>query len=188
MNGLSDLDLVAQAMGSTQPASQQQSESQSQSKSQPQQQSQSQSQPQRQAQSAQSDNETITAQTAPDRDQPLPDLSSLGIDLSTLSSAELAALKPIIDVLGGTSGDEEGEEGEGEDDLKIMELLQQMEAAGLVADDLEGRLDALLENLGETEREIEAGLPSAGRLGQQVNGEKEQREEKEKKDEKGEKE
>jgi len=97
-------------------------------------------------------------------------------------------LKPIIDVLGGTLGDEEGGEGEGEDDLKIMELLQQMEAAGLVADDLEGRLDALLENLGETEREIEAGLPSTGRMGQQVNGGKEERGEKEKEEEKGEKE
>lgn len=48
------------------------------------------------------------------------------------------------------------------DESQIAELLQQMDAAGLVADDIEGKLDALLANLGSVEEEMQAGLPGGG--------------------------
>lgn len=169
MNGLSDLELVAQAMAPTNPV---QSVSQTPT-SQPQTQSRNvpHSQPptQTQVQSQQPSGPTTTAPPIQlELESLLPDLSALGIDLSSLTPGELRALQPIIDALAAGSNTNDGaQEGgkEEEDDLKIAELLQQMEAAGLVADDLEGKLDALLENLGETEREIEAALP-----GRQVGG------------------
>jgi hypothetical protein len=153
MNGLSDLELVAQAMAPTnlpRPANQT-----------PPSQLQTQSEAPAQLQTRQPTNTTTTdpPATQPNLNAILPDLSELGIDLSSLSPAELTALQPIIDALTNSSLNDTAGEGDDEDDLKIAELLQQMEAAGLVADDLEGKLDALLENLGETEREIEAGLP-----------------------------
>jgi hypothetical protein len=48
----------------------------------------------------------------------------------------------------GLDGDSE------EDDLRIAEILAQMDAAGEVADDLEEKLDLLLENLGKAEVEM----------------------------------
>lgn len=82
-------------------------------------------------------------------------LISLGIDPSTLSATDLEALQPILNALSL------GAEGESEDDeLRITEILAQMDAAGSVADDLEGKLDELLANLGETEKQMQAALPS----------------------------
>jgi hypothetical protein len=85
-------------------------------------------------------------------------LEALGVDPASLSPADLAALQPILDALSlGTEGESE------EDDLRIAELLAQMDAAGSVADDLEGKLDALLANLGETEKDLQAALPKTNR-------------------------
>ncbi|EJT46296.1 hypothetical protein A1Q2_01581 [Trichosporon asahii var. asahii CBS 8904] len=72
-----------------------------------------------------------------------------GIDLSQLNDADRAALQPILDALKAASG-AEGQEG---GDLDYEGILTQLDAAGDVADTLEGRLDKLLANLGEMEKD-----------------------------------
>jgi hypothetical protein len=67
----------------------------------------------------------------------------------------LAELKKINELLKLSEGEEDLDDGQ------IAELLQQMDAAGLVADDIEGKLDALLANLGSVEEEMQAGLEEA---------------------------
>ncbi|OCF35368.1 hypothetical protein I316_02918 [Kwoniella heveanensis BCC8398] len=69
------------------------------------------------------------------------DLSSLGLDSTTLAS--------LTSLLSLSSEDMQGLDEEG-----IMDLLAQFEAADGVADDLEGKLDRLLETLGGVEEEI----------------------------------
>ena len=167
MNGLSDLELVAQAMDQPAQAPPNQPSTRTSQPSQPSQLSrQSQPPPQRNpnnsAEPVDSNGPTQSTESTnlADRTE-LPDLSALGIDLSSLTPAELAAVQPIIDALVGSDGQDE-DEAESEDDLKVAELLRQMDAAGMVADDLEGKLDLLLRDLGETEREFEADLPGRG--------------------------
>ena len=47
-----------------------------------------------------------------------------------------------------------------EDDSRIQELLRQMDVAGDVADDLEGKLDKLIAALGEEEVNMEQAVDS----------------------------
>lgn len=70
-----------------------------------------------------------------------------GMDLSHLSEADRAALQPVLDALKAAAG-KEGEDG---GELDVEDILKQLEAAGDVADTLEGRLDTLLANLAEIE-------------------------------------
>ena len=137
MNGLSDLDLVAQAMApTTQPT-----------KSHP------------------NSDSTVPADQR-DTDVPtekpviseeidettLKTLEELGIDLNTLSIEDKKQIQPLLDAL---MMDAE----EGDDELKIAEILAQMDIASGVADDLEEKLDVLLASLGKVEQEMQAGLP-----------------------------
>lgn len=78
------------------------------------------------------------------------------LDLSSLSPAELALLQPLIDAL------RISENGDDVDELGMEEILRQMEVADGVADELEGRLDGLLERLGGLGQEIEGGLGEGG--------------------------
>lgn len=128
---LSDLDLVQQAMAPTEPGAQQSSN----------------------AAPALLDNCTSTASangvngTGSERDEPEDPLA--GIDLSQLNDADRAALQPILDALKAASG-AEGQDG---GDLDYEGILSQLDAADDVADTLEGRLDKLLANLGEMEKD-----------------------------------
>ncbi|WVQ71503.1 hypothetical protein IAR50_001041 [Cryptococcus sp. DSM 104548] len=78
------------------------------------------------------------------------DLSSLpNVDPSTLLPADLASLHPLLASLSLSAEDLDNlDEGE------IGAILGQLEAADGVADDLEGKLDRLLEMLGGVEEEI----------------------------------
>ena len=82
-----------------------------------------------------------------------------GIDLSTLSPADLTLLQPIIAALNLNEqpdvGNEKGQDEQEQDGLRIADILAQMDAADNVADELEGKLDKLLENLGMAEKEME---------------------------------
>jgi hypothetical protein len=94
-------------------------------------------------------------------------LASLNIDpalLSTLAPSERAALQPIIDALaaGMTLDDDDADEDEDGDDPRVQELLRQMDAAGDVADELEGKLDALIAQLGREEVEMGQELAAEG--------------------------
>lgn len=151
MNGLSDLDLVAQAMAPTNVPSQKiTAESIDQS---PLPDSTAQSAP-AQTISTNQNHPGSTTDSASKSQTTEEKLLSLGIDPSTLSESDLAALQPIINALSLGDGEVEGD-GE-EDELRIAEILAQMDAAGSVADDLEGKLDELLKNLGETEKQMQA--------------------------------
>jgi hypothetical protein len=86
---------------------------------------------------------TTTATTTNNTDS--DPLADLGVDLSNLSEADRAALKPILDALRASGGDE--------NEMDVDDILRQLEAAGGAADVLEGRLDALLAYLGELEAE-----------------------------------
>ncbi|KAK8869936.1 hypothetical protein IAR55_000504 [Kwoniella newhampshirensis] len=74
------------------------------------------------------------------------------IDLSSLSPEELQILQPLLSAL-SLSAERQGEGDEG-DELQIQSILAQLEAADGVADDLESKLDKLLETLGGVEKEI----------------------------------
>lgn len=127
---LSDLDLVQQAMAPTEPGAQQNN-------------SNSTVAPKSTTANGNADTEGRNATKAEDADDSLA-----GIDLSQLNDKDREALQPILDALKASSG-KEGEEG---GDLDIEGILSQLDAAGDVADTLEGRLDKLLENLGEMEK------------------------------------
>ncbi|WVQ98598.1 hypothetical protein IAU59_005728 [Kwoniella sp. CBS 9459] len=71
------------------------------------------------------------------------ELSSLGLDLDSTTLASLTSLMSLSE-----------EDMDGLDENGIMDLLAQFEAADGVADDLEGKLDKLLEKLGGVEEEI----------------------------------
>ncbi|TYJ55363.1 hypothetical protein B9479_003978 [Cryptococcus floricola] len=81
------------------------------------------------------------------------DLSSLSnVDPSSLLPADLASLHPLLSSLSLSPEDLDNlDEGE------IGAILGQLEAADGVADDLEGKLDKLLEMLGGVEEEIVEG-------------------------------
>jgi hypothetical protein len=141
MNGMSDLELVAQAMEVT--IATQQTNLQ---------------RPLSPSTTQVADNTTTPPSTAPTTSSiagsTAETLKALGLDLSKLSPADAAAMQPLLDALQlGLDGDSE------EDDLRIAEILAQMDAAGEVADDLEEKLDLLLENLGKAEVEMQAALP-----------------------------
>ncbi|WRT66989.1 uncharacterized protein IL334_003955 [Kwoniella shivajii] len=70
-----------------------------------------------------------------------PDLSSLNLDPASVAS--LSSLLSLSDA-----------ELENLDDTQIEEIMKQLEAADGVADDLEGKLDKLLQTLGGVEEEI----------------------------------
>ncbi|ORX39735.1 hypothetical protein BD324DRAFT_678837 [Kockovaella imperatae] len=110
----------------------------------------------------------------------LGDLEIDDVDLSSLSPQDLEVLRPLIEALRisdpsmlppGLGRDEDGgqgAEGEGEGDLEIARILAQMDAAEHVADDLDGRLDKLLANLGKVEEEIGQG-PEDGKAEEGTN-------------------
>ena len=109
----------------------------------------------------------------------LGDLDLEEVDLSCICPADLIMLQTLIDALaisepariaplsaGNASGHERGEsdgdinageggEGDAASDVEIMRILGQMNAADHVADDLEEKLDRLLESLGKVEAEID---------------------------------
>lgn len=68
-----------------------------------------------------------------------------GIDLSSLSVQDRAALQPLIDALAASAGGAEGED--------LDQLLEQMDAAEGVADDLGQKLDVLLQDMRDLEAE-----------------------------------
>lgn len=156
MSELSDLELVAQAMGTAQP-------------------------PRAQTNHTSTNGPVDTRPTSsgqagaalshtgpPDlTDAPADDarLADLGIDLSSLSAEDRRALQPIIDAL--ASSRVNGDEGE---DVDLEGILRQMDAADQVADDLEGKLDGLLAKLereaAEMERDAAAVQQGHGQGGQ----------------------
>jgi hypothetical protein len=69
------------------------------------------------------------------------------IDLSSLTSEDLAMLQPILDALNLGDSDDL-------DDAALHDILKQMDVAGDVADDLEGKLDKLIGELGKVEEGI----------------------------------
>lgn len=102
------------------------------------------------AQQSQSSNPTLSDKSTNGKSEEVDDPLA-GIDLSQLNDADRAALQPILDALKAASG-AEGQEG---GDLDYEGILHQLDAAGDVADTLEGRLDKLLANLGEMEKDQE---------------------------------
>lgn len=101
------------------------------------------------AQQMQSTSPTLADKTSNGTKKEEIDDPLAGIDLSQLNDADRAALQPILDALKAASG-AEGQEG---GDLDYEGILTQLDAAGDVADTLEGRLDKLLANLGEMEKD-----------------------------------
>ena len=141
MNGLSDLELVAQAMAPTQTPQLDQSTQLNQPDHDP-------NFPAPPPQSIAA-NPSCPAPSDPTSQDPLANL-----DLSTLSPSDREMLQPLIDVL-SLSELPDGEEY----DERMAEISAQMDVVALAADDLEGKLDRLLENLGRVEEEIEKDLP-----------------------------
>jgi hypothetical protein len=68
-------------------------------------------------------------------------------DLSSLTPEDLAMLQPILDALNLSDTDDL-------DDAALHDLIRQMDVAGDVADDLEGKLDRLIGELGKVEEGI----------------------------------
>ena len=68
-------------------------------------------------------------------------------DLSSLTPQDLAMLQPILDALNLSDTDDL-------DDAALHNLIRQMDVAGDVADDLEGKLDRLIGELGKVEEGI----------------------------------
>jgi hypothetical protein len=83
------------------------------------------------------------------------------IDVDSLTPDEIAILEPLITSLVPDSGESECEV----DDLRIMELLNRLDVAGEVADEIEGKLDRLLDSLGQAEKEMQEGLDAEVRTG-----------------------
>jgi len=146
MNDLSDLDLVAQAMGIQNPPPNQSNHIPSSDQPRPTDHLPTQSSP---SHHFSPPHHPALPQVNANPEDPLSNL-----DLSTLTPSDRQALQPILDALALS-----GPNFEDGDDLRISELLAQMNAAGEVADDLEGKLDRLLENLGKVEEEIGRDLP-----------------------------
>jgi hypothetical protein len=86
-----------------------------------------------------------TSQSAPQ-----PKEASNDKDLSSLTPEDLAMLQPILDALNLSDADDL-------DDAALHDLIKQMDVAGEVADDLEGKLDRLIGELGKVEEGILAG-------------------------------
>jgi hypothetical protein len=77
------------------------------------------------------------------------------IDLSSLTPEDLAMLQPLLDALNIKDSDDL-------DDAALQDLLAQMDSAGDVADDLEGKLDKLIGELGSFEKGIVEDLGEKG--------------------------
>jgi hypothetical protein len=77
-------------------------------------------------------------------------------DLSSLTPQDLAMLQPILDALNLSDTDDL-------DDAALHDLIKQMDVAGEVADDLEGKLDRLIGELGKVEEGILAGADTDGK-------------------------
>lgn len=73
------------------------------------------------------------------------------IDLSSLTAEDMAMLKPLLDALNVKDTDDL-------DDASLQELIAQMDSAAGVADDLEGKLDRLIGDLGSFEQGIKEGM------------------------------
>ena len=116
-----------------------------------------------------------------------PNDSSHTLDTSRLSPQELATLAPLLEtirldpasmaslerLLGDDAAVRANLEGDEGGDQEYEDLMRQMNAAGDVADELEGRLDALLDRLAGTEAEIAKGLTdetAKGNEQQEVDG------------------
>jgi len=77
-------------------------------------------------------------------------------DLSSLTPQDLAMLQPILDALNLSDSDDL-------DDAALHDLIKQMDVAGDVADDLEGKLDRLIGELGKVEEGILAEADTDGK-------------------------
>jgi hypothetical protein len=77
-------------------------------------------------------------------------------DLSSLTPEDLAMLQPILDALNLSDTDDL-------DDAALHDLIKQMDVAGDVADDLEGKLDRLIGELGKVEEGILAEAETDGK-------------------------
>jgi hypothetical protein len=77
-------------------------------------------------------------------------------DLSSLTPEDLAMLQPILDALNLSDTDDL-------DDAALHDLIKQMDVAGEVADDLEGKLDRLIGELGKVEEGILAEADTDGK-------------------------
>jgi hypothetical protein len=100
--------------------------------------------------------------------QAAQDHSSLpleNIDLSSLTSEDLAMLQPILDALNLGDSDDL-------DDAALHDILKQMDVAGDVADDLEGKLDKLIGELGKVEEGILGDMDGKDDKGQVERGDK----------------
>jgi len=158
-SSLSDLELVAQAMGSTTPAKQTET-----------------------VNGQLSSTQAITSPQAPPTSTETNSSPLEHLDLSTLTAADRKTLQPIIDALqassislstngSGDNGDgEDGKEAEDMEDERIQDLLRQMDIAGDVADEIEGKLDRLLAELGGLGEEIEDGIKVKGSEGDKREG------------------
>ena len=100
-------------------------------------------------------------------------------DLSSLTPQDLAMLQPILDALNLSDSDDL-------DDAALHDLIKQMDVAGDVADDLEGKLDRLIGELGKVEEGIlaEADMDGKGSKAEPSTDKKAGTEEKEVEDEK----
>ena len=138
MNGLSDLDMVAQAMATTTRFPADQSDA---------------PQPRSNASNVPSDldlvasNRHLGSGLAHDDETNGVDLpDDLAAELDKLSVEDKAALGPLLDLLVAS--------GSGADGKDLEDLLKQFDAADDVADKLEGRLDDLLQGLKGVEGEL----------------------------------
>ncbi len=149
MNGISDLDLVAQAMEPTQTLQPNQSN-----------QTYPANHPNQSIETPQTSSTTMSSfAIAHSANQPSgPPKTTSDLAFSSLTPSDRAAVQPLLDALS------RGDSAEG-DDLKVAEIMKQMDVAGEVADDLEGKLDRLLESLGKVEEEIGKDLPDGGTQG-----------------------
>lgn len=123
MSDLSDLDLVAQAMASS-------------------------DKPQKSNPIPKTQNPpSKTKPTEPTPDQPDLDLGPDNLDLSSLTPEDLALLQPLLSALSMSDADVL-------DENTLADVWKQMNAADEVADDLEGKLDRLIGELGRVEEGI----------------------------------
>jgi len=92
------------------------------------------------------------------------------LDLSSLTPEDMAMLKPLLDAMNLKDSDDL-------DDAALHDLIAQMDSAAGVADDLEGKLDRLIGDLGSFEKEVVDGMEKkAGGKGDEkdVKGKEEQ--------------
>jgi hypothetical protein len=73
------------------------------------------------------------------------------IDLSSLTPEDMAMLKPLLNAMNLKDSDDL-------DDAALHDLIAQMDSAAGVADDLEGKLDRLIGDLGSFEKEVVDGM------------------------------